>query len=288
VVGDLEMRLTERLRHGDIRAIHPGSAFIHSLFHLDRPSLTLVARTGVSDPRASPQYTYLKPHFGIPSEGGRRERTTRRQELLKVAYAHDRERCLALVDEVIGREDFESVLKYAIALNQLDKAAALALLERARPRHGELVDLAARTLEETERDALIRSRRGRVYHPEHRFFMAALLNAPHRDALLKMVSDCYPGPPVERVMGWLRALTASTEDRTANLLGAALGEASLNMVEWRLRQGGCFEDFLRAELPDRTVDEDRVSLRTLWEAIEEIAILHTLFVPGPAGAGTRS
>jgi len=45
IVGDLIFRSSNLLTQGDVREIHPGKEFIHSLFHLERPSITLVVRT---------------------------------------------------------------------------------------------------------------------------------------------------------------------------------------------------------------------------------------------------
>src|SRR5258708_1413217 len=62
-VGNVNFVSSELLRRGDIRAIHPGSDFIHALFHLDRPSVSVVVRT-----RFLPdviQYAYIKPHVAV-------------------------------------------------------------------------------------------------------------------------------------------------------------------------------------------------------------------------------
>jgi hypothetical protein len=60
LIGDIQFERAELLRRGDCRAISSGPEFIHSLFHLDRPSVSLVVRT-TNDPETYPQYGYLKP-----------------------------------------------------------------------------------------------------------------------------------------------------------------------------------------------------------------------------------
>lgn len=62
MLGALEMRAPEILHCGETRAIHYGDAFIHSLFHLDRPSVTAVIRT-YSD--RSPQPVYMRPGLAV-------------------------------------------------------------------------------------------------------------------------------------------------------------------------------------------------------------------------------
>ena len=46
LLGDVEHLHSELLQPGDVRAIASGSSFIHSLFHLDRPSMSVVVSTG--------------------------------------------------------------------------------------------------------------------------------------------------------------------------------------------------------------------------------------------------
>jgi len=58
-MGDVQLLEVE-----DIRQITPGRHFIHSLFHLDRPSATITIRTNRT-PSAGVQYDYRKPHFAL-------------------------------------------------------------------------------------------------------------------------------------------------------------------------------------------------------------------------------
>src|SRR5262249_8328588 len=62
-VGRIALEHVELLKKGDIRRILPGREFIHSLFHLERPSATVTIRT-YSTP-GGPQYKYLKPYFAV-------------------------------------------------------------------------------------------------------------------------------------------------------------------------------------------------------------------------------
>src|SRR5215211_7153732 len=62
LTGDIRLRSVELLRGGDVRQILPSREYIHSLFHLERPSVTLIIRTRHS-PSGAPQYSYLKPYF---------------------------------------------------------------------------------------------------------------------------------------------------------------------------------------------------------------------------------
>jgi hypothetical protein len=284
LAGDLELQKAERLRKGDIRAILPGNRFIHGLFHLDRPSLTLVARTPGFDPAAHPQFGYLKPHFGLTDDRTGDERMYKRNQLIPAMYAQDKERCRDLVRELARQETFEAVFKFAATLHKLDKPAALDLLADQRGRYGELVDLAVVTLEQAERDDLVRRRRRTVRNLEHRFFLAVLLNTPHRQAALQMVADFYPGDPVDNVMRWLRELAGQANDAGSNPLGIPLGPTSLDVIDWRLRHEAPFPAWLRRERHEGDIEDAQGSLQALWEALQDISVLRSLFVRGPSAS----
>ena len=64
LTGKLALDKVSLLAQGEIREIHPGPDFIHSLFHLDRPSTTIAIRT-YGAPQAQPQYSYRKPHLAV-------------------------------------------------------------------------------------------------------------------------------------------------------------------------------------------------------------------------------
>jgi hypothetical protein len=286
IAGQLELRAAERLQRGDVRAIHPGSRFIHALFHLDRPSVSLVVRTRYSEPSTGIQYGYMKPHFGVPNDV-RRDRTNRRSELLRIMFVRDRSRCLALLAQMLQRDDFEALFRYALTLHGLDRDAARQLLDDARLRHGELADMGLKVLEETERDALIKSRRRAIHNPEHRFFLAVLLNMPHKEAALRMVAQFFGPQPVETVMRWLNELTADGRDGVSRL-GVPLSPTTLNMIEWRLRQAGGLADLIPGLWPtDELPEVQRRSIATLWEALQDNVLLRTLLTTPdePAAAG---
>ena len=56
-IGDIRLKVCEILEVGDVQEIWGGRRYIHSLFHLDRPSATIVVRTDRS-PIDLPQFSY--------------------------------------------------------------------------------------------------------------------------------------------------------------------------------------------------------------------------------------
>jgi len=63
-LGDVVLTGVELLRRGDTRPIRAGSAGIHSLFHLDRPSVTLLVRT-LNEADRQPQLAFVRPFLAF-------------------------------------------------------------------------------------------------------------------------------------------------------------------------------------------------------------------------------
>ena len=63
-VGDVRMKNIELLETGRTVPIVSGPDCIHSLFHLDTPSITVVVRSQ-HDPGTGPQFNYLPPHIAM-------------------------------------------------------------------------------------------------------------------------------------------------------------------------------------------------------------------------------
>lgn len=59
-VGKLQRTKINHLKEGSVRKIKGGNAYIHSLFHIESPSITLIARTHMSY-RFIPQKSYYAP-----------------------------------------------------------------------------------------------------------------------------------------------------------------------------------------------------------------------------------
>src|ERR1051325_11217103 len=65
VIGRLDVTSTRLHRAGDVTPIRSGpNGLLHSLFHLDRPSITIVVRT-LKDPGSEPQLAYTRSGIGV-------------------------------------------------------------------------------------------------------------------------------------------------------------------------------------------------------------------------------
>jgi hypothetical protein len=201
-----------------------GQRDIHSLFHLDSPSVTVVVRTQ-HDPGTGPQFNYLPPHIAIDPHFAD-TLMLRRKQLLDVLEEAEDWGYAELVQSMIAELDFErgfSVLQHCMTyLQQINQwEAALRAFES---KHGVLARGIAATLHEDVRRSAIKSMRSTIIEPEHRFFLALLMNAPTRADLLALVARRYANAsPVAVVLRWAQELAEITEDGVG-ILDAAFPE----------------------------------------------------------------
>jgi len=221
LLGQVIFQDSELLRVGDIRRIIAGKEFIHSLFHLDRPSATITVRTHGAV-TAQPQYSYLRPHVAYDplfKEVSAIKMLQSVSLLLNVDHA-DAE---AMIGELLASLDFQTTFSelqmvYFLGSNELDKAWGVTrgkerfdrLLEKARQRHGRLVDVIPPVVEEQKRMGDLFHRRSFITAKEHRFLLALLLNVPSRRKILELVRQYFPKQdPVETVLEWLGELSTT-------------------------------------------------------------------------------
>jgi hypothetical protein len=205
-LGDLRMRKIELLESGSTLPIISGRDHIHSLFHLDTPSISVVVRTH-HDPGTGPQFTYLPPHVGLdPVQND--ALTTRRKQLLDVLERTEDPAYPVLVRKMLAELDFER--GFFILQNGMGWLRTLGEWEETllafQRKHGANADGIAATLDEiVRRDGLV-ALRASITEPEHRFFLALLMNAPSRADILALVSRRFDGPPEETILRWAEEL----------------------------------------------------------------------------------
>lgn len=208
-IGDLRLRETHLLETGATVPIHSGPAHIHSLFHLDTPSLTVVVRTH-TDPGSDPQFTYLPPHLAIdPLHAD--PLTLRRKQILDLLETTGDPEHPALVRQMLTQLDFERgflILQNSVgALRSVGEwDEALSIFEK---KHGHLAAGVAATLDEIIRRDALAEMRASITEIEHRFFLALLLNVPDRATILRLVAERFPGPPLDTIRRWAGELRES-------------------------------------------------------------------------------
>lgn len=224
-LGDLQMKQIELLETGRTIPITSGRECIHSLFHLDTPSVTVVVRTH-NDPGTSPQFNYLPPHLAIdPLHAD--ALTQRRKQLLGVLEAINHPGYADFVGEMVESLDFERgfhILQHAMSRLQ-ELGAWETVLESFQEAHGDLAAGVSETLTECLRRETITQMRYHVEDPDHRFFLALLMNVPTREGILGFIAERYPEQsPVDTIIGWAEELIEPTDFGLA-LLDVVVPEA---------------------------------------------------------------
>ena len=212
-VGDVRMKKIELLDTGRTVPIISGRSCIHSLFHLDTPSVTVVVRTQ-NDPGTGPQFNYLPPHIAIDPEFSD-TLTMRRRQLLAVLEETGDSGYAKIVREMIAEMDFErgfyilqSCMGHLQGVGKWEE-----MLRVFQKKHGTLASGVAATFGEAVRRDAIKNLRSSITDPEHRFFLALLMNVSERADLCALVKQRFPmEKPVDTILRWAGELAEVTDD----------------------------------------------------------------------------
>lgn len=273
--GHISLSEVEFLTSGMVRQIELGPGLIHSLFHLDTPSVTVVVRTP-SDPDTGPEFEYKPPNLAIdPSHLN--HAMTKKTQLLRLLLR-------------VGSTDYERMARVAVANSDLHTAFLVLrqarvhsenpkvferLVDASRQRHGEDLGLLLPSLEEEWRRSLIIIWRKLVTDPNHRFFLALLMNLPSQAAISKVISSRHPDTdPLQLIQKWSREISDSNgigiefDDTIALLFRCLLERKSLEETL----------EVLRQEYPVESVDSQRALIEDACGRIQDSELLRPLFV----------
>ena len=294
-LGRLDREQIELLPTGSVRPIVSGEGFIHSLFHLDRPSVTLVIRTKF-DEGTHPQWSYYPPGIGYDPFAGTPVTTIKKLEAVSVLLTLEAEAADEELHRMLAASDLHttysllSTLFHQIATNPLKRAFGAdtgarfeRLVEQARACHGPAVDLFEQALHEQRRQEEIIEIRSYLTSPDHRFLLALLLNVPDRAALLELIARRYPDrDPADTFVGWIDELSRT---RALGSLGPSVlrtSEFDLEhlVVLGRLIRGGNAAEAasdLRRALPAEAPASARALAAAIVASFRDTSVLGALF-----------
>lgn len=275
--GNLSCVGADLLRPGDVRTIHPGDEFIHSVFHLEHPSVTLCIRT-LESRTPYPQCDFYPPYFARSPFyfcSVRNKRVAAIQTLAGMGH----QECDAVVERTLANCDFQTAFEIlracwiATGANQADSRFQ-SWLEVTRNTHPRWSNFIVPTFLETQRQGELVHRRSTVTQKDHRFFLAVFLTITDRQTMLDFVQREYPEhDPAQLLTGWLKELSLlqPANSYEENALGiAGIGQDYLLIFEHLLR-GLSFEqifDVFRKERSEDYVEEFRKTLLPLMEEIK--------------------
>jgi hypothetical protein len=293
-VGSVHPGKMELLQPGDVSIIGRGDAGAHRLFHIERPSATLVVRTrgeaGVT------QYTYLPPaiaydpfFLGTPEDPV----SWRRHELLRLLgvtnfdalkprlFEYLRgselstafEATLSLIKVVVDRADDPS--EFQGALGEIAGVVAERDAEFARA----LRDSVSELLWSTN----ILHRREMLRGLDERYLFAVLLNAPDRGTVLDWVRRRWPDQhPMDRVLAVLDKLAGQKDPEEQGLTMLGLEPDAASVLREMVVSPGSFDDVrtrLRARWRGDVVDASQNELRSLYHSLIVLSPFRPLIDP---------
>lgn len=274
-LGHLSLKKAELLRKGDSRPIIAGKQLIHSTFHLDRPSLTVVVRT-LGEANKQPQYSYLPPTIAcdpfhmIPS-------VQRRTQLLRMLLVSGkRAEYNEIVRHILGTEDAYSVFQFLFSTFELieDEDERYNLLLAARWKHPKLIEALEPALLQAERRNKIVRIRERVSNSDLQFFLALLLNITERTAILSLIEQRYPSrDPVTAIVTWVRDLSEM------GVLGVRFHEPWLLMLQCLLakRSGQEIQEAFSDRYASHDIPNVEAGLGELSSGLRDSWLLQPVF-----------
>ena len=250
-IGEMRLKTCELLNVGDVQEILPGRQYIHGLFHLDQPSVSIVVRTDKS-PLFLPQFDYHKP--GLATDPFfEQDAAVKKLQVVGALLRAKRPDADELIKKLLINSDFHTAYLVLSAVHNNFSSNSVeqmfggsswrdrfnVLLSAVEERHAERGDILRRVFADHERGPDLVRRRSFVDNPEHRFFFALLLNVDGRERILSLIRDRYPdADPVEKILDWTYELSqlrlAGVENQ--NALGiAGFDDFDLTLVEYLLR-----------------------------------------------------
>ena len=215
-IGDMSLKSCDLLSVGDVQEIRAGRQYIHSLFHLDQPSATIVVRTEKS-PLYMPQYSYHKPNLAL-DPFFQDETTTKKMQAVAALMRADHESADALILKLIDESDFQTSYQLLTTLNGFSRSNGVSemfnldaprdrfkvFVDAVLKRHGEKAAVIPKIFERGERLNQILAQRAVLTEPELRFFLALLMNVDGRDRIFSLVRQRFPDvEPIEKVLDWV-------------------------------------------------------------------------------------
>lgn len=292
-VGDLTLKVCELLEIGDVQEIRAGKQYIHSLFHLDQPSATIVVRTDRS-PLYLPQFDYYKPSLAV-GPFFEQPTVTKKLQTLTALFLAKRSDADEQAARWLERSDAHTaflILKQIRSLLRSDPMSELFNLESPKTRFESFLDIAVQRhgpAGEAFRpvfdhldvlDELVR-RRSYVTNPEHRFFLALILNVQGRERIFALIRRRFPdSDPVEKVLDWVFDLagTRVVGADKSNALGIPnFGDAEMFVLENLLldRSDADIADLYARDHPD----EGGVTAASAIAKLRDAPMFGPLLVP---------
>jgi hypothetical protein len=250
-IGEMRLKTCELLNVGDVQPILPGRQYIHGLFHLDHPSVSIVVRTDKS-PLFLPQFDYQKPGLAV-DPFFEQDATIKKLQVVGALLTAKRSDADELIKKLLINSDFHTAYLVLSAVHNYFSSNGVelmfggnswrdrfnVLLPVVEERHAGRSEILRRVFAHHERLQYLVRRRSFVDNADHRFFFALLLNVNGRERILSLIQKRYPdADPIEKILDWTYELSqlrlAGIDNQ--NALGiAGFDDFDLTLVEYLLK-----------------------------------------------------
>jgi hypothetical protein len=271
-LGDLKLQHTELLRRGDVRAIDAGPRFIHNLFHLESPSITLVVRT-YRNRESEPQLAYLPP--GLANDTFFKDPVlTHQTRYVKMLVNLEHPIAGPTLREYLTTSDLHSTYRTLDNLHELlfKKKLWDQALDWVRERHGTRIDWLEGAFNEIVRRNHIIGRRRLIRDAELRFFLAMLLNVPTLSRIRQLTEARFPETNAnDQLISWIaKVLDAHNAEYT---------EGNLDIIRYALEKPA--DEYVISRLKEtyeeQDVDEQLPVIQTLCQELRQNLMFKSLF-----------
>jgi len=261
--GEIIHQHSEYLQQGDIRKIVPAT-FNHALFHLDAPSVTILARTH-GEVHYGYQWRFDRPCIKIDTNIDNSPSLNLAKRALDVLAQSDAKATIAMLSDNLSKlhvlHAYE-LFRYSRVVHDIwqDPEDYERVLQALQKRCGDLANkMADAHLIKYDQEILLQVR-AQIKDPDMRFFLALVANVPERDVVFRLLRERLPQEDhEEKVVEWFSELFKN-EIFEYNVQGE-----SAQIVLRAILRGLTFDEII--EEFEKTFDADDVqeNLETLKE-----------------------
>lgn len=268
--GDVLLDHYELMSPGDVRIINPGQEMIHSTFHLDTPSVTLIIRTH-SHPSFPIEYEYRPPGIAIDTRYVDPVLTKKIQviEFLQTIKSTNLEFLLRL-----GLEKQNNYVIYML-LRQYFKYRAVTcendIITRLENEHPSLSKRLLASINEEKRRLQILRLRALVSDPDQRFFLAVLMHLPDLQSIQDVIKSRYPAhDSLKLILKWCEDISLLNNPEGdggifKKILSSLLNKENLNTLHENIERCPNLES------------QSANKIQGVYQSIKESPILKPLF-----------
>jgi len=191
-LGDLHLKENLILTPGMVRKILPGSGLIHSVFHLDTPSITIVIRNNSCDDH-QPQLDYFSPHLAV--NGWYKDKALeKRVQCIDLMLQNNKTQAYPILETFIGQANLHQIFIFfeKIKLFQLDKEYIEKISMLITEKHGGHLFL--KSLSDMNKDQRLAKLRFFIKDAGQRIILAILRSTPGKKNIINNFNKIFISP----------------------------------------------------------------------------------------------